>query len=123
MKLNSLTINKRNIAEVTEEGVVLHTLDDALDLLGNLYYQGFDGVILHEKNLTPEFFDLQNGLAGEVLQKFSNYRLPLVVVGDFSRHHSSSLQAFIRESNNGRLVNFVATRDSAMQRFAAMPAS
>ncbi|MDD4645730.1 MAG: DUF4180 domain-containing protein [Bacteroidales bacterium] len=47
-----------------------------------LYYHGFDRMIIHEKNITPEFFDLKNRMAGEILQKFSNYRIRLAIVGD-----------------------------------------
>ena len=39
-------------------------------------------MIIHEKNITPEFFDLKNRMAGEILQKFSNYRIRLAIVGD-----------------------------------------
>ncbi|KAA6304392.1 hypothetical protein EZS27_043961, partial [termite gut metagenome] len=55
-----------------------------MDLLGNLYYQGFDKIVVQEKNITPEFFDLKSGMAGEILQKFSTYRVRLAIVGDFT---------------------------------------
>ncbi|HLU93222.1 MAG TPA: DUF4180 domain-containing protein, partial [Membranihabitans sp.] len=74
-------VNENSIAEVESNEVIISNAQDGLDLLGNLYYQGFDKIIIHEKNLTPQFFDLKNGLAGEILQKFSNYRIPLAIVG------------------------------------------
>ena len=47
-----------------------------------------------KKNITSEFFDLkQNG--GEILQKFSNYRIGLAIIGDFSKHESKSMKDFI----------------------------
>ena len=54
-------------------------------------------------------------MAGEILQKFSNYRFPLVLIGDFSEFPSQSLQDFTRESNKGRQVNFVPTLPEALQ--------
>lgn len=102
------------IAEVVSDKVLVKTPQDAIDLMGNLYFQGFDKIILQEKQLTPEFFDLKNGMAGEVLQKFSNYRMKLTIVGNFDQYASKSLQDFIRESNKGNLVNFVETTALAL---------
>ncbi len=61
------------IAEVISDDVLINDAEQGLQLLVDLYYQGFDKVIVHEKNITPEFFDLKTRLAGEVLQKFSNF--------------------------------------------------
>src|SRR6187549_3674319 len=35
------------------------------------------GLLIDESQLGPDFFDLRTGLAGEVLQKFTNYRVRL----------------------------------------------
>lgn len=78
-------------------------------------YQGFDKIILHEENIVPEFFDLKTKLAGEVLQKFVQYRMPLAVVGDFSKYTSKSLRDFIYECNQGRQVNFVQELSRALK--------
>ena len=105
----------KKIAEIQASDIVIHSTEDALDLMGDLYYQGYDGLILHEGQVTPAFFDLKTKMAGEILQKFSNYRFPLVLIGDFSKFPSQSLQDFIRESNKGRQVNFVRTLPEALQ--------
>lgn len=102
MKIEQHNINNTKIAELISDSIILQTSEDGLDLLGDLYYQGFDRVIIHEKNITPEFFNLKNKMAGEILQKFSNYRIRLVVVGDFTMHTGKSITDFIRESNRGK---------------------
>jgi len=89
----------------------LSTVDDGVDLLGNLYYQGFDRVVLHEKNITPTFFDLKTKLAGEILQKFVQYNMPLSIIGDFSKFESKALHDFIYESNKGKHINFINSID------------
>lgn len=106
------------IAELISDEIVISSLDNALDLVGNVYYQGFEKLILHEKNLSPEFFDLKTKLAGEILQKFSNYRVRLVIVGDFSKYESKSLRDFIFESNNGEQVNFVNSLPEALNKLS-----
>ena len=77
-------------------------------------YKGCSRLIVHSADLSPDFFDLRTGLAGEILQKLSNYRMQLVIVGDFSNIGSKSLRDFIRESNRGKSVNFLSSADEAL---------
>jgi hypothetical protein len=119
MKIEAHNINNTNIAEIISDETIIITTEDGLDLLGNVYYQGFDGIILHEKNLTPDFFDLKNGIAGEILQKFSTYRVRLAIIGDFSKYTSKSLSDFIYESNKGRHINFVSSISDALKILSA----
>lgn len=105
MEVITHTINDIKIAEVNSPEIIINNAEDGLDLLGNLYYQDFDKIIIHEQNINPDFFDLKNGMAGEILQKFSNYRIRLIIVGDFN-FTSQSIKDFIYESNNGKQVNF-----------------
>ncbi len=114
MNITIHTVNEYKIAEVIAQGVVIASLDDAVDLVGNLYYDSFDAVILYQKNLTPSFFDLKNKLAGDILQKFSNYRLRLAIIGNFDAYTSTSITDFIYESNKGRQINFVDTLSKAL---------
>ena len=109
MNIQPHKINDTEIAEIISGEILIQNADDALDLLGNTYYQGFDKMIVHQKNITPDFFDLKNKMAGEILQKFSNYRVRLAIVGDFSTFASKSLHDFMYESNKGKQVNFVAS--------------
>lgn len=116
MKIVTHPIGTTEIAEVISIDAIISNIDDGIDLMGNLYYQGFEKVILHEKNIIPDFFDLKTGLAGEILQKFSTYRVRLAIVGDFSKYSSKSRQDFIYESNQGKQVNFVASTKEAVDK-------
>jgi hypothetical protein len=115
MKIETHKINDTKIAEVISEGYIINEIEDGLDLLGNLYYQGFAKIVIYEKNITPDFFDLKNGIAGEILQKFSNYRVRLAIVGDFAKYTSKSLTDFMYESNKGRHINFVSSTAEAIK--------
>jgi hypothetical protein len=118
MFIKSHEINTIKIAEIISDDIIIQTAQDGLDLMGDIYYQGFDKVILHEKNITPDFFDLKTKIAGEILQKFSNYRIGLAIVGDFIKYESKSMRDFIFESNTTRHVNFVSTVDDALNNFS-----
>ena len=106
--------NSESIAEIISDDIVIKDAQDGLDLLGNLYYQGIDRIIISEKNIGSGFFDLSTGIAGEILQKFSNYRVKLAIIGDFDKYSGKSLHSFITESNRYGQINFVNTISEAL---------
>jgi len=106
------------IAEITEAHPTIRSVWDVMDFWGDVLYNGSVGVIIPKSVLSDDFFELKTGLAGEILQKFTNYQLKLAIVGDFSQVESKSLRDFIRESNQRKQVNFVASREEALAAFA-----
>ena len=114
MELIIVEVNQQTIAEPNTERLVIDEPQDALDLMANASYQGAGSIILYETNLNPAFFDLRSGLAGEVMLKFTNYRMKLAVIGEFEKYQSKSLQALIRESNRGKQFFFVPDRETAI---------
>lgn len=120
MALNIVQVGKETVAEVVAEGVVMRTVQDALDLLATAQYaEGATCLMLYQKNLPPEFFELKTGLAGEILQKYTTYSMKLVIVGDFEGVESRSLKAFMLESNRGQQVAFMPNREAALAHVAA----
>ena len=113
----SHTIGKAMVAEVAANDMLLTVPEDVNDLLGNAYYQGFDGMIISADKISPRFFDLKTRLAGEILQKFSTFQMRLAIVGDFSVFPSESLKSFIYESNRGNLIHFSPTIADALAWF------
>ncbi|TDQ11848.1 DUF4180 domain-containing protein [Pedobacter metabolipauper] len=105
------------IAEVESDRILITNSEDGLQILVDLYYQDFGKIIIHEKNITPAFFDLKSGIAGEILQKFVNFKVRLVILGDFSKHPGQSIKDFIFESNKGRQVNFSGSLEQALEKF------
>ncbi|MDT0489110.1 DUF4180 domain-containing protein [Streptomyces sp. NPDC012600] len=102
------------------EGPSIASEQDALDHLIGPAFQGAEVVAVPAGRLDDRFFDLSTGLAGAILQKFSAYRLRLVVVGDIAHHLSASaaLPDLVREANRGRDVWFVADLDALAARLA-----
>jgi hypothetical protein len=97
--------NGTRIAEIESDEMLIASIQDAVDLMADCSYQGAHQMILKDHHLHPGFFDLKTKLAGDILQKFSNYRMKLAIVGDFSGYSSNSLRNFIFESN--KLGNIV----------------
>ncbi len=104
---------QKPVAEVAKGTIMISSATEMLDLMGDISYAGCSRVIIHSGSFSPEFYDLKTGVAGEILQKFSNYRMQLAIVGDFSHLTSKSWRDFIRESNRGRTVSFQPTIDEA----------
>ena len=115
MEIKIHTIDNRKIAEIISDDIVLQTVEEAVDLIGNMSYQGFDKLIIHEENMISDFFELKNKIAGNILQKFSQYSMPLAIIGDFEKYESKSLNDFIFESNKGNQINFVTTVEDGLK--------
>lgn len=118
MEIKEHIINNVKIAEIISDEMIIKSVQDGLDLLGNIYYQGFDTMIIHEKNIIPDFFDLKTKIAGEILQKFSNYRILLAIVGDFSKYEGKSIRDFILESNKTKHINFTENLSEALEKLS-----
>ena len=97
---------------------ILTTPRDVIDLMGNADYYGARSIILDERNLQPEFFDLKTGVAGEILQKFSNYHMKLAIIGEFEKYKSNALNAFIIECNRGNSIFFTPDLETAVDKLA-----
>lgn len=107
--------NDVQIAEITHSGLLVVTPQDALEVMMSIGTAGIRKIIFHQKNFAPEFFDLKTGLAGEVLQKASNYKIQIAIVGQFDSIPSASFKSFVAESNRGRQNFFVSDVDSALK--------
>ena len=114
MDIKLISINGFNIAEIISNTIELNNEQDALDILANCAYQDATSIVMYQENITEDFFDLKTTLAGDVLQKFSNYRVKLAIVGDFLKYSSKSLRDFIYESNKTGRISFVATKQEAI---------
>jgi hypothetical protein len=95
-----------------DDGPTIATTQDALDVIGGAFSRA-DVVAIPAGRLDERFFTLRSGLAGEIMQKFVNYRIRLAIVGDISAHlaASSALRALVHESNRGRQIWFVDDLD------------
>jgi uncharacterized protein DUF4180 len=79
------------------------------------------GLVLDERQIAADFFDLRTGLAGEVLQKFTNYRARLAIVVADDTAYGSRFSELIHEHRTHRSVRFFATGQLARQWLAYNP--
>jgi len=107
--MNIETVKNRGlpVAVVTSDEPVITDTQSALDLAMTVKYEtGCTNIAINKGAITDDFFVLSTRLAGEILQKFTNYGVRLAIFGDFSRYTSKPLKDFIYESNKGKSFYF-----------------
>ena len=110
-------VEKNNVicAVVIDNDKVITDVQSALDILMNAKYDaGTKNIVIDKKLIGEDFFILSTGLAGEILQKYTNYGGRIAIYGDYSRYTSKPLKDFIYESNKGKSVFFVSTKEEAI---------
>lgn len=113
-------ITRKNLTFAIEDSGELLIMDvqSALDLMATARYENCDGLIVFKESVCEAFFDLSTRIAGEILQKFTNYNMNFGIVGDFSGYASNSLHAFIYESNKGKQICFAGTVNEAIEQLS-----
>ena len=79
------------------------------------------GLVLDEKDLSADFFDLKTGLAGQVLQKFVNYRTKLAVIVRNPAGYGARFSELAYEHRTHPTVRFFTAEQSARQWLSQMP--
>lgn len=74
MRIEKVRLNGLDIAIVRADEMVIKDGQSALDLVATVAFgEGCDRIVLPKAVLSEEFFDLRTRLAGEMLQKFTNF--------------------------------------------------
>ena len=105
------------VAEMQSGGIIIRSARDAADIIRQLLERGIKKLILHERNLCPEMWEVSNGIAGAVLKKFADATVDVAFVGRFDLQKSKSLQEFIKDNTCDQAF-FVDTLDSAKTRLS-----
>jgi hypothetical protein len=109
-----------SVLECVPDGTKLQSYRDTVDLIGKAFENRATLIVIPVECLDDDFFRLRTLIAGEMIQKFVQYRRRVAIVGDISRHltESSALRAFVSETNRGKSVWFVASIEELQERLA-----
>jgi hypothetical protein len=89
MKISIDQKGDSRVAIVESSDIVIGDVQGALDLMASVKYTyGCDKILINKSNITEDFFELRTRLAGEILQKYTNYNVKLAIVGDFDGYSS-----------------------------------
>ncbi len=107
--------NKVKVVRIEDEGTIISDEQSAIDIFMTVAYEtGENRFIISKENLTEDFFNLSNKIAGGILQKLINYRMKLAIIGDFSNYNSKALKDFIYECNSRNDIFFVENEHKAL---------
>ena len=111
--------NGIDIAVILSDNPIITDTPSALDLIMTIqHYDNTDKLAVNKQAITEDFFILNTGIAGEILQKFITYSVKIAIFGDFSTYTSKALKDFIYECNYGNNIFFVDDEDSAISKLA-----
>lgn len=120
MQVTTTSANNITVALISSDDILITDVQSALDLMATINYEYHSNhIVLDKSAISEEFFDLSTRLAGDILQKFTNYQVKLAIVGDFSGYRSKSLRDFIYESNKGSHVFFLPDQQQAIAKLTA----
>ncbi|CAN7357507.1 MULTISPECIES: DUF4180 domain-containing protein [Ensifer] len=114
-------IGNTRVLRCADEGGLLRVAGDANDFLGDAWAHSADMLAIPVTRLGPDFLNLSTRVAGEVFQKFVNYRMKCAIVGDISGalESSKALGDFVRETNKGNALWFVHDFDALRLKLAS----
>ena len=99
------------IVVASDSGIFIQSFNDISDALGACI--GTQGLILTENDLSPEFFDLRTGLAGELFQKFINYKLRVAIVLPNPEAYGERFNELAYEHASHSMIRMVGSEDEA----------
>lgn len=117
MNIEHLKDNGTDIAVISSDEKLIVDVQSALDLAMTVKYEtDTTKIVINKSAVCEDFFILSSGMAGEILQKFTNYHVRMAIYGDYSQYTSKPLKDFIYESNHGNDFFFVLTKEEAIQK-------
>ncbi|MED2038743.1 DUF4180 domain-containing protein [Bacillus wiedmannii] len=121
MEIKKVVIDGINIAVIRNDKVLISDVQSALDTMATVQYEvDAKHIIIHKSLISEDFFDLKTRLAGDILQKFINYKVKIAIVGDFSMYTSKSFKDFIYECNKGKDIFYLATEQQAIEKLSTL---
>lgn len=98
-----------NSIVAAENGLRLHSEQDALDVISS----GLPACIFTPDELHPDFFNLSNGIAGQIFHKFVNYNYQVAIVTPESHRYGERIAELIRDHKTHPCIRFFQSIEDA----------
>ncbi|CDX04745.1 PadR family transcriptional regulator [Desulfitobacterium sp. LBE] len=106
------TENKKYIELISIENR-LNTENDTLDLISLCWEHELSRLMLHYTTLSEDFFDLKTGVAGGIIQKFSNYGIKIVLIVPQETMQKGRFREMTAETNKGNHFRMYESKEEA----------
>jgi len=106
---------KDRYLEITAAEEPLKTERQTLDLISLCFENSIELLMLHDKALSGDFFQLATGVAGGILQKLINYHIKTAIVLSEDITLPKRFQEMLQEANKGEQYRFFYAGSGAEQ--------
>ncbi len=101
MNFNIITKKNGRYLNCTPFTGVLSSEKDAIELVSACISNDTGSLLLHERSVSPDFFNLRTGLAGAVLNKFQIYNIKIALIIEDMELLEGRFGELVMESNKG----------------------
>lgn len=95
------TKNHKRVLHITESGTLLNQEQESLDIISLCAEHDVSTVLLEGPSLSENFLQLRTGVAGGILQKFTNYNIKAAAVVHEKQDYPLRFQEMIKELERG----------------------
>ena len=106
--------NGKKYIEGVKGRMLIASERDAVDLAGVCGSARVPRILLYDDNLSDAFFNLATCVAGNVLQKFINYRIRVAALIPEERVGDGRFSEMVRETNRGNDFRVFQDREKAI---------
>ena len=103
--------SETRVVIASEANISIKSIQDVPDVIGTVF--GADGLLLTDRELSPEFFDLTTGIAGELFQKCTNYQIRVGLVLENPDAYGERFSELVFEHRNHKLIRFFDSTNEA----------
>ncbi len=114
MKIEVLNAHGTPVVAGVRAASVLGEIADLDRVLEVCMGNGARALLLYAENLTPRFFDLRSGEAGEVLQKLRTYGLKLALIACAEDLPAGHFREMVGEEARGSDFRIFPDRDAGL---------
>lgn len=113
MNYQMIESNNNHYLEFIATDTPLSTEEDALQLVALCGQNDTNLLMIHYAALSKDFFNLKTKAAGNILQKFMNYRIKAVAVIPNEIINKGRFKEFAVETNKGHSFRMYQNREEA----------
>ena len=105
---------EKRYVEIESDQNLLNDLGSANDLLSLTWDNKATGLFIPASSLSPAFFDLKTGIAGDFLQRLQNYRVKTVFLVPEIEKQNIRVQELARDMKHNQFVRFMEREQEAL---------
>ncbi len=113
MTYNIMEENNKKYLKFNNKERILSNEKDGLEVINGCFETNIKNIMLYDDVISSDFYDLKTGLAGFVLQKFTNYNIKAALVLKDEGKLTGRFKEMADESNKGNIFRVFLNEEDA----------